>query len=472
MKSLTVAEIVDSTAGNLMSQCEVDTLDNIVIDSRDAGEKSMFVAIIGETLDGHCFVEPAHENGCRTFLISSAKNLPEKVLKDSNIILVENTELALGKISKYYLSKFDVKVIGITGSVGKTTTRDFVYSVVSNKYCSIKNEKNFNNQFGVPLTIFNINNKHEVAVIEMGMCGFGEIDYLAEITRPQIAVISNIGLSHIQSLGSQEGIFKAKMEISNYFDEGSVLIVNGDDEFLSNVYRDSKLDKNKYKFEVQSFGKLPTNTIYLKEYKVLENKATTFIVKIEGIKEDLEFTIPTIGEHNLYNALSAILVGIKMGMSVDEIREGFKNFIPTKDRQDILSTDNFTIINDVYNASPDSMIASLRVLSMYDDKRRVAILGDCLEMGDFAELGHRKIGFAAIGKADIVITVGDKSQFIGIEAKEKGFDLSNVYHFESKLELFEELRTILEKDDVILVKASRGMKFEEIVEYLKEGIDD
>ncbi|MDY6232511.1 glutamate ligase domain-containing protein, partial [Peptostreptococcus porci] len=193
---------------------------------------------------------------------------------------------------------------------------------------------------------------------------------------------------------------------------------------------------------------------------------------IEGIKEDLEFTIPTIGEHNLYNALSAILVGIKMGMSVDEIREGFKNFIPTKDRQDILSTDNFTIINDVYNASPDSMIASLRVLSMYDDKRRVAILGDCLEMGDFAELGHRKIGLAAIGKADIVITVGDKSQFIGIEAKEKGFDLSNVYHFESKLELFEELKTILEKDDVILVKASRGMKFEEIVEYLKEGIDD
>lgn len=469
MKNLTVEDIIKATDGKLISGNLSDDINKIVIDSREVTKKTMLVSIIGESLDGHKFINSAYNSGCRNFLVSSTEEIAKEVFDDSNIILVDNTEISLGKISKFYLNKFDIPVIGVTGSVGKTTTRDMIYSVVSSKYCSIKNEKNFNNQFGVPLTIFNIEDKHEFAVIEMGMCGFGEIDYLAKITKPKIAVISNIGLSHIQALGSQEGIFNAKMEITNYFDEDAVLIVNGDDEFLSRLYRESKINSNKYNYKILSFGKMPTNSIYIKELNTVDNKFSVFLTKIEGIKDDIEFMIPTIGEHNVYNALSAILVGLNMGMNIDEIKEGLMKFSPTKDRQDIINTDRFTIINDVYNASPDSMIASLKVLDMYRNSRRVAILGDCLEMGDFAEFGHRKIGKEAIDKCDIIITVGDSSKYIGIEAKERGFDLSNVYQFDTKDELFKELENIISNGDIVLVKASRGMKFEEIVDFLRGG---
>ena len=368
---------------------------------------------------------------------------------------------------RYYRGAFDIPVIGITGSVGKTTTRDMIYSVVSNNFKTLKNEKNLNNQFGVPLTLFNLNRKHECAVIEMGMCGFGEIEYLVDIVRPKIGVISNIGMSHIELLGSQEGIFKAKMEIKTYFDEGSTLIINGDDKFLSQVYKDY-VNGDKEGYTVYSFGKNKNNTISLLSSEVLGEDATVFTVKIEGIEENIEFKIPTVGEHNIYNAMSAILVGISMGMNFDDIRSGLMNFVPTKDRQDIIKTENYTIINDVYNASPDSMIASLKVLKLYNT-RRVAIFGDCLEMGDFAEEGHRKVGLQAIDKTDLIITTGEAAKFIGIEAKERGFDLSKVYHFETKEELIDAIDSIVEKDDTILVKASRGMKFEDIVSHLEGG---
>lgn len=468
MISLRVEEILESTNGKLISGDKEALVGKVVIDSRETNSESMFVCVVGENQDGHKYIGAAFDGGCRTFLVSSVDSIPTNVTYESNVILVENTEIALGKISKSYLSKFDIPIVAVTGSVGKTTTRDLIYSAVSNKFRAIKNEKNFNNEFGVPLTILNIEKEHECAVIEMGMCGFGEIDYLAEIVRPKIAVISNIGLSHIEHLGSQEGILKAKMEITNYFDENSTLIVNGDDEFLSNVYRESKTNPENYKYKVLSFGKLPINTICLEEVLVIDNVKTEFEVKIEGIKEQCRFVIPTVGEHNVYNAMSAILVGLELGMNTEEIQAGLLRFVPTKDRQDIIDTGKYSIINDVYNASPDSMIASLKVLSMYD-RRRIAILGDCLELGDFAEVAHRKIGMEAIGKADVIINVGNNSKFIGIEAKENGFDLSHVYYFETKAELFKEIDDIVSEGDMILVKASRGMKFEEIVEFLKGG---
>lgn len=464
MNSLRVEEILESTSGKLISGEIGATISKIVIDSRQVDPDSLFIAIVGENNDGHNYIESAYENGCRNFLLCDEERDFSKII-NANIILVENTEIAMGRIAKYYKNKFDIKVVGITGSVGKTTTRDMVYAVMSQKFKTLKNEKNFNNQFGVPLTLFNLDESYECAVIEMGMCGFGEIEYLVDIVNPDMAVISNIGMSHIELLGSQEGIFKAKMEITTKFDENSCLVVNGDDKLLSSLISD--YEENKLAYSLQSFGKNLNNTEILKNVEVIENKFTEFIVSIKG--EDYKFTIPTIGEHNVYNAMSAILVGLNFGMTISQIQDGLMTFKATENRQDIIETDKYTIINDVYNASPDSMIASMKVLSMYKNKRRVAILGDCLEMGAYAEEGHRKVGLQAVKKIDTLITVGSDSKYIGVEAQENGFDLSNIFHFETKKDLLEDLLNILSDDDIILVKASRGMHFEEIVEYLKGG---
>lgn len=467
MISLTVEEILKSTEGKLIYGDENNEIKKIVIDSRMADSQSLFVAVVGEVQDGHKYIKDAYQLGCRAFLISD-ESFVEKELENSSVIEVENTEIALGKIAKYYRGAFDIPVVGVTGSVGKTTTRDMIYSVLSNKFNTLKNEKNLNNQFGVPLTLFNLNRENECAIIEMGMCGFGEIEYLVGIVRPKIGVISNIGMSHIELLGSQEGIFKAKMEIASYFDEASTLIVNGDDKFLSEVYKEyNKGDKEGY--TVYSFGKGRDNTVSCRKIVSIGDEKTLFTLSIEGIEDEIEFEIPTVGEHNVYNAMSSILVGLILGMTTEEIKEGLLNFQATKDRQDIINTDDFTIINDVYNASPDSMIASMKVLSLYKDKRRVAILGDCLEMGEFAEEAHRKIGVQTLDKVDVIITTGESAEFIGTEAKERGFDLSKVYHFKTKEELIASLSDILKKDDAILVKASRGMKFEDIVKYIEGG---
>ncbi len=232
MIGLKVEEIVQATHGTfLYKNDEFRDVTNLVIDSRQAGPGIMFVAIVGENKDGHIFLESAHQNGCRFFLVSD-QNYISDIFKDSTVIKVDNTEIGLGLISKYYRDKFDIPFIGITGSVGKTTTRDMVYSVLASKFNTIKNEKNYNNQFGVPLTLLRLKDSNECAVIEMGMSGFGEIEYLSNIVRPKIAIITNIGMSHIEHLGTQEGIFKAKMEITSYFDKDSSLIINGDDSFL------------------------------------------------------------------------------------------------------------------------------------------------------------------------------------------------------------------------------------------------
>ncbi|WP_101773035.1 UDP-N-acetylmuramoyl-tripeptide--D-alanyl-D-alanine ligase [Peptostreptococcus faecalis] len=465
MNSLKIEEIIKSTAGKLMYGNVDNEIDKIVIDSRDADSSSLFISIIGENQDGHKFIKSAYDQGCRNFMISDASYISKEIY-DSNVVIVDNTEIAMGKIAKYYIQRFDIPVVAVTGSVGKTTTRDMVYSVVSNRFNTLKNEKNLNNQFGVPLTVFNLDERYKCAIIEMGMTGLGEIQYLADIVRPKIGVISNIGMSHIERLGNQENIFKAKMEITTFFDENSTLIVNGDDDFLGKLVDNKDKSFVQKKYNIMSFGFSEKNTLYCSEFETYENKSTKFIVTTnEG---DFQFEIPTVGVHNIYNAMSAILVGLSLEMDIDEIRAGLLNFIPTENRQDIIQTKNMTIINDVYNASPDSMIASLKVLSLYKNRRKVAILGDCLEMGEFAEGSHRRIGKEAAKKSDVILTSGEASKYIGLEAIENGFDSENVYHFDKKEDLIKNIQQIIKNDDVILAKASRGMKFEDIVEYLEE----
>ena len=457
MESLTVKELVISTKGKLVIGDENTFINNIIIDSRKANENSVFVAIVGENLDGHNFIQSAYDLGCKTFIKNENVNISLKE-SDVNIIEVKDTEIALGDIAKYYKSKFEIPFIGITGSVGKTTTRDMVYAAVSSKYNSLKNEGNFNNQLGVPLTLFELNKEHECAVIEMGMSGFNEIEYLANIVNPKIGVISNIGLSHIEALESQEGILKAKMEITTNFDETCTLIVNGDDKLLSTL-------KNKeHIYNLKTFGFNNDNDIYCEDF-TMEEDSITFTCVINENKE--EIFIPAVGEHNIYNAMAAILTGMALEIPLKNIKEGLKNYKATKMRLDIVKDNDLTIINDTYNASPDSMNAALKILGRYKE-RKVAILGDMFEMGEHTEYGHRLVGESAVGNVDLLITIGKDSKFISDEAKKLGLSSSSIYHFETKEDAINSLENLIQKNDVVLVKASRGMKLEEIVEYLSK----
>ena len=457
MENLTVKELVISTKGKLVLGDENNFVNDIIIDSRKANENNVFVAIVGENLDGHNFIQSAYDQGCRTFIKNDKVNIDLKQ-SDVNVIEVKDTEIALGDIAKYYKSKFEIPFIGITGSVGKTTTRDMVYAAVSSKYNSLKNEGNLNNQLGVPLTLFELNKEHECAVIEMGMSGFNEIEYLANIVNPKIGVISNIGLSHIEALGSQEGILKAKMEITTNFDSTSTLIVNGDDKFLST------LKDKEHVYTLKTFGFNNDNDIYCEDF-IMGEDSITFTCIIDGNKE--EIFIPAVGEHNIYNAMAAILTGMALEIPLKNIKEGLKYYKATKMRLDIVKDDDLTIINDTYNASPDSMKAALKILGRYKE-RRVAILGDMFEMGEHAEYGHRLVGESTIGNVDLLITIGEDSKFISDEAKKLGLCSNSIYHFATKEDAINSLDNLIQKNDVVLVKASRGMKLEKIVEYLSK----
>ena len=458
MEYLTIKELILASEGQLVSKCNEETIvSNIVIDSRKAGKDSAFVAIVGENLDGHNFINLAINQGCKT-IIKNKNNNVDIENKEVNVIEVSDTEIALGDIAKFYKNKFKIPFIAVTGSVGKTTTRDMVYSTISAKYNSLKNVGNLNNQFGVPLTLFNLNKEHECAVIEMGMSGFNEIEYLANIVNPQIGIISNIGYSHVEHLGSRDGIFKAKMEIATNFDENSLLIVNGDDDCLKTLKTKDLV------YKLRTFGFDKDNDIYCESYE-MDEESINFVAVINGKKEEL--FIPTVGKHNIYNAMAAILVGLNINMTIEEIKDGLKNFQCTKNRLDIIKKDKLTIIDSVYNASIDSMSAALNILGRYEN-RRVAILGDMFEMGEFAEFGHRQVGKAALGNIDIMIAIGKDSEFIVKELKENNMNENNLYHFETKEEAIESLDNIIKDDDVILVKASRGMNLEKVVEYLNK----
>ena len=458
MEYLTIKELILASEGQLVSKCNEETIvSNIVIDSRKAGKDSAFVAIVGENLDGHNFINLAINQGCKT-IIKNKNNNVDIENKEVNVIEVSDTEIALGDIAKFYKNKFKIPFIAVTGSVGKTTTRDMVYSTISAKYNSLKNVGNLNNQFGVPLTLFNLNKEHECAVIEMGMSGFNEIEYLANIVNPQIGIISNIGYSHVEHLGSRDGIFKAKMEIATNFDENSLLIVNGDDDCLKTLKTKDLV------YKLRTFGFDKDNDIYCESYE-MDEESINFVADINGTNE--EFFIPTVGKHNIYNAMAAILVGLNLNMTIEEIKDGLKNFQCTKNRLDIIKKDKLTIIDSVYNASIDSMSAALNILGRYEN-RRVAILGDMFEMGEFAEFGHRQVGKAALGNIDIMIAIGKDSEFIVKELKENNMNENNLYHFETKEEAIENLDNIIKDDDVILVKASRGMNLEKVVEYLNK----
>ncbi len=458
MIALTVREIIIATGGVLLNGDEDTLINGITIDSRKIDGNDLFIPLIGENFDGHKFIADSVKKGIKAILISKSE-----YAKKHNVLTIQvnDTLKALQNIAKYYISKFNIPIIAVTGSTGKTSTKDLITSVLKQKYKTLSNIGNFNNHIGVPLTVFSLESDHEVAVIEMGMSNLGEIDLLADIVRPDIGVITNIGLSHIEHLKTQQNIMNAKMEIANYFNESSMIIVNGDDKYLKKI-NDTDLNYKKCLVGLDKH-----NSIQGVNIKDMGIEGTSFDIVYEG--NTYPFIVKAPGIHNVYNALCAFVVAITLGVSIQLIQKGISQYKSSHMRLNVFTTDkDIVIINDAYNASPDSMKAALSVLAKFNEKRKIAILGDMLEMGKYTEQGHYDIGCFAAENTDILITVGKSSKFIAKGAEDRGFEKSNIFVCTDNEQAKSKLNDLLKKGDTVLVKGSRGMKMEEIVEYIQE----
>jgi len=451
MEQITVQEIITATGGQLLSGNKETKVKNVSIDSREISSDTLFVALKGEKSDGHDYILKAFENG------AVAAISEKRIDSENTIILVEDSSKALGDKAKYYKKKFNIKTVAVTGSVGKTTTKDMLSAVMNMQYHTLKTEGNFNNELGLPLTVLKLNRNHEAAVFEMGMSAFGEISYLANIARPDVAIITNIGMSHIENLGSQEGIFKAKTEICEYFNKDSLLIVNGDDKYLQKA-------KDFQGFKVITCGIENDCDYQARDIENLGLEGTKFSVDI--YEREYRIHVKTPGVHNVYNALAAIACGVHYNIGPNKIIEGIENFSLTAMRMSVEKAGTLTLINDCYNSSPDSVKAALKVLST-QNTRKVAILGDILEMGEFAKDAHYKLGEAVSeNKVDVLLTAGNNAQFIAEAARDNG--VPEGMSFNTTDELVLNVSKFIKDGDTILIKASRGMHFEKIVDKITE----
>ncbi len=452
MKTITVAEVVRATEGELICGNAETQILTVSTDSRKLEPGSLFVPLVGENFDGHDFIEKALEDGAAAVLAA----------KDTNqgtcpVIRVDDTLRALQKLAAYYRSLFPIPAVALTGSVGKTTTKEMVAAVLESKFNTLKTEGNFNNEIGLPLTVFRLEKRHEIAVVEMGMSGFGEIDRLAEIIKPDTAILTNIGMSHIELLGSQENIYRAKSEILAHTKPNGTVLLNGDDPILW-----------KHRLEI------PQNTISAgvenTDCDVLASQVSGQVDGVSfhfsGLGHEMDITLHIPGEHNVYNALFACVCGILYGVPDDGIISALAEFRPANMRMDILEHDGLRIINDCYNAAPASMQAALKVLGAYPG-RRVAVLGDIVCLGDYAYSAHREVGSAVCRCGiDELITVGENARYIAESAFENGMDSAAIHSFETVAELLQKLGGLVRGGDTILVKASRAMKLERVTEFL------
>lgn len=451
MKSFTIKEILDASGGEFFGEEEVLSLEAgfITTDSRKAGKGGVFAAIVGERVDGHNFISQCMELG---MLCSIAERTP---VDNSAHILVKNTPEALRKIAKAYREKFDIPFVGISGSVGKTSTKEIIASVLSEHFHTHKTQGNFNNALGVPITLFALEETHSAAVIEMGISDFGEMSVLANMTQPDIAVLTNVGKCHLENLKDLQGVLKAKTEMLSFLKKGGTAILNGDDENL----RKADIPEGA---KVVFYGLNENNDVFATDIKSDNETFTDFTVHTKEGK----FTarIHALGNHMVQNALAAVSVARELALSENEIVEGLKNYRTIGGRANVIKTEKLTIIDDCYNANPESMKASLKTLSNFEG-RRVALLGDMKELGEKEKELHKEIGeLAASLKLDLIITVGDLALEM-YKAARPHIDAEWYQSIEeAKLYMYE----MLTIGDTVLVKASHSMKFDELVELIKE----
>lgn len=453
MQPMTVTEIAAVVSGVWWNPCEqVPAISAVSTDSRNITPGCLFLPWVGEQFDGHNFIDAALDAGAAGCLCAK---LPQDIRPDKFYIKVADTRLALRDMASAYRDKFDIPFVQITGSVGKTTTKEMIAAVLGAKLNVLKTPENFNNDIGTPLTLFGLSPEHQAAVIETGMNHFGEIEYLGAMVRPDIAVISNIGDAHIEYLGSRGGILKAKCEIFEHLKDDGIAILNGDDALLDTVTLPQRIIR---------CGQSEHCQVRISD--ILDHGVNGITCTVTSEKDVYHLNIPAPGEHMAYAASIAVAVGEALGLSKEEIIRGVAAYAPIGSRMHILRlSDGRVLLDDCYSANPQSVSAALEVLARTECERRVAVLGDMGELGDLTEQAHFNAGaLAAMLGIDFVVAIGSKAVKIADGAAMGG---AEVLHFATREEAMPTLREQLQPHTTMLIKASHAMHFEEIVKELQ-----
>ena len=455
MIGCTVQQLCNAVGGTLLQESGA-VVTEVSTDSRSIPAGALFVPLVGERFDGHDYLDAALAGGAAGCL--TAKK-PISLLDGKFYIQVPDTLEALKALAAWYRDKFTIPMVQVTGSAGKTTTKEMIAAVLSQRFSTLKTQANFNNAIGTPLTLLNLAPEHQAAVIETGMNHFGEIEYLGAMVRPDIAVISNIGDAHIEYLGSREGILKAKCEIFEHLKADGVAILNGDDALLDTVTLSQRIVRCGQSEHCET-----------RISDIVDHGVDGITCTVTTSRDTYALTIPAPGEHMAYSASMAVAVGEELGLSREEIVRGVAAYEPTGSRMRVIRLPGGRVLlDDCYNANPQSVTAALEVLGRTDCERRVAVLGDMGELGDLTDQAHFNAGaLAAMLGIDFVIAIGSKAARIADGAAMSGGD---VVHFATKEEALHTVREQLRPNTSMLIKASHSMRFERLTEDLRKYYD-
>lgn len=455
MKNMTPCRIAEVCGGIYHGTKEtgIREIESITTDSRQAAEGCLFVAVKGERVDGHDFIPSVFEKGAACVVCEREPEHPS-----GSWIQVKSSLQAIKDMAEFYRKQLDIQVVGITGSVGKTSTKEVIASVLSEKYRVLKTLGNFNNELGLPLTVFRLREEHQIAVLEMGISDFGEMHRLSKIARPDVCVITNIGQCHLEYLKDRDGVLRAKSEIFDFMQPEGRIVLNGDDDKLSAVQEVKGV--NPLFFGVESGREIYADEIEPRGLKGIR-------CRIHAGEESFGVQIPIPGFHMVLNALAATAVGVSMGLTTGQVKRGIEKLQTLGGRFHMIEKGDMLIIDDCYNANPVSMKASLDVLKDAD-RRTVAVLGDMFELGENEALLHGEVGaYAGEKEINLLICTGELSRYMAEEAIHTG-GCETVVHVPNLERLMEVLPRLVQGDDTILVKASHGMHFEKVVELLSE----
>ncbi|MBF0479594.1 MAG: UDP-N-acetylmuramoyl-tripeptide--D-alanyl-D-alanine ligase [Candidatus Omnitrophica bacterium] len=448
---LTIREIIKAVNGQVISEVKTGLVAGVSTDSRTVQPGELFIAIKGEKFDGHAFVNEVAQKGVSVMLVSEDVVCPRKIV----VIKVKDTTQALGDLARYYRSKFDIPVIAVTGSVGKTTTKDMIAEVLSTRYQALKSAKSFNNQFGVPLTILKLRKEYRVLILELGTNHKGEIAGLARIAAPTICVFTAIGESHLEGLGSELGVFREKSQMVKFMRSNGVVVYNADNKFLR------KLASDKYHFSRVSYSVAQKSDYQAEHIQQQENISFTV--------QNKKFILNDPVIHNVYNALAALVCGKLLKVPDDAIQNGLKKFKNPDGRQNFYAINKSMVIDDTYNANPVSYRSAVATLGQWPaGLKKIMVCGDMLELGEGSAEQHRSVG-EAINETDIdaVVTLGEGAAFIGQAVKK--LNSKKVYICQTLQQIEARLKLLCAKSNaVVLVKGSRGMKMERVVDFLKQ----
>jgi UDP-N-acetylmuramoyl-tripeptide--D-alanyl-D-alanine ligase len=463
MFEITLSELAKVVDGDMhAAHHPVDeAIRGVTIDSRTVRKGNLFVAIPGERFDGHRFVREAAEKGAEAVLVARDKQhtLDQEALKKTGVVSVEDTKRALREMASWYRQKFHIKTIAVTGTNGKTTTKDMIAEVLSSRFRVLKSPKSYNNLIGVPLTLFGLNPRHQALVMELGMSSPGEIGALTQVIRPEVGVITNIGPAHLESMGSVERIAQAKLELADNMPSPKTLVLNADDRFLADRIRQKKKGETVISFGIEEGADFRADAIELNGDGYI-----SFTVN-----RNVDMKLGLLGTHNVYNALAAFAVGSLLELGPQQIKQRLERYLPSELRMELVQVKGIRVINDSYNANPVSMEKALQTLKdMSATGRKIAVLADMLELGEKAEDLHLKVGrkVARLG-LDGLVAVGELAGCIAQGAKDEGMSPGKVRTFGDNQKASFYLLENLRDGDLVLVKGSRKMETEEVVSALR-----